>query len=352
MKLPAEQWLKAVQDAAAKNPKEAAEIAKSGPVLPGTVRVAIAYQAAQGHVELESAELFEAGPTSPNLLPNGGFEEAGQGQRAMPLGWTRALEVSPFPRPALLHLQYLAQRRLRQSRQGPARLARDPHRPAQLADDRPGRRRNGHVFTAHRPEADRAALHRNPRLRQNRFPGRAEHRRRRRKGRPARRPCVHSHGPHSIGSNDWRLIRQVFRPRRPVESIRVMLCARGVNGYTLDDTGQQPQNNVVGQIWWDDVKVFEPESTDERTGGPRRQERAGCRRMQAPCLVEKLDLGERLLGENYLTGTYSQSHRRAARPVAAMGIYFSLRARRVRSSRPALQVPGKGRVRLRRSLMC
>src|SRR5207244_9462904 len=59
--------------------------------------------------------------------------------------------------------------------------------------------------------------------------------------------------PVSVGTDGWRLIRQVFRPRTPVTSIRLALCARGVNGYTLDDTGHQPQCNVVGTIWWDDV---------------------------------------------------------------------------------------------------
>src|SRR6185295_9201944 len=31
--------------------------------------------------------------------------------------------------------------------------------------------------------------------------------------------------PVSIGSDDWRLIRQVFRPREPVKSIKLKLCA-------------------------------------------------------------------------------------------------------------------------------
>src|SRR5207237_2769924 len=66
--------------------------------------------------------------------------------------------------------------------------------------------------------------------------------------------------PTSAGTDDWRLVRQVFRPRAPVKSLRLMLCARGVNGYTLDDTGAQPQNNVVGTVWWDDARLCEPET--------------------------------------------------------------------------------------------
>src|SRR5205814_7163983 len=39
--------------------------------------------------------------------------------------------------------------------------------------------------------------------------------------------------PLSIGSNDWRLVRQVFRPSAPVKELRLKLCVRGMNGYTL-----------------------------------------------------------------------------------------------------------------------
>src|SRR5262249_27661687 len=73
-------------------------------------------------------------------------------------------------------------------------------------------------------------------------------------------PFIHM-APHSIGTDGWRMIRQVFRPRRPLQSVRILLAARGINGYTLNDTHQQPQNNVVGTIWWDDVTLAEPEST-------------------------------------------------------------------------------------------
>ncbi len=73
--------------------------------------------------------------------------------------------------------------------------------------------------------------------------------------------------PVSIGTDDWRLVRQVFRPRTPVQSLRLQLCARGVNGYTLDDTGTQPQNDVAGTRL---VGRCKPHRAGEYRGG------AGC----------------------------------------------------------------------------
>ena len=61
--------------------------------------------------------------------------------------------------------------------------------------------------------------------------------------------------PVSIGTDEWRQMRQVFRPRAPVRSCTLVLAARGVNGYTLDDTGTQPQANATGTVWWDEVEV-------------------------------------------------------------------------------------------------
>src|SRR5262249_2242295 len=107
--------------------------------------------------------------------------------------------------------------------------------------------------------------------------------------------------PVSIGTDDWRLVRQVFYPRAPVQSLRLLLCARGGNGYPLDDTGQQPQNNVVGTLWWDDLRLIEPESL------PAELAARGVRPPPAPPapppvhpVVESLDLGERMLGDNFL----------------------------------------------------
>src|SRR5262249_8951406 len=83
------------KDAAAKNPAEAAQVAKSGLVLPGTVSVAIRYKAAGGSIEVQQAELTEPGPDTPNLLPNGGFEAADA--EGYPAGWEPPVKYHYFP---------------------------------------------------------------------------------------------------------------------------------------------------------------------------------------------------------------------------------------------------------------
>ena len=292
-----------MHDAAAKNPKEMAELAKAGPILPGTVRVAIRYQAPKGQIEVETAELAEAGPTAPNLLAHGGFEEASKDDASKPLGWTGPSKYRHFPG----RLYYI----FNTWHNG----AFDNRGKVQLDSllSHTGSRSLQMIV----PAGDEMAMSSAPIVL---------------KQKEARLLEVHAYvkteslavlnidavdekgdrldghtfihmAPHSVGSNDWRLIRQVFRPRRPIESIRLMLCARGVNGYTLDDTGQQPQNNVVGHVWWDDVKLFEPESTADDLSA--RGVKTVTTKAPASALLEKLDLGERLLGENYLAGSFS-----------------------------------------------
>ena len=95
VKLPATDWLKAITAAAAKDPKDAAESAKAGPVLPGTARVTIRTTAKTGRVEVEAAELLAAGAEGPNLLPNGGFEVEGAGLPAA--GWSVPAKYRYFP---------------------------------------------------------------------------------------------------------------------------------------------------------------------------------------------------------------------------------------------------------------
>ena len=106
--------------------------------------------------------------------------------------------------------------------------------------------------------------------------------------------------PLSIGTNDWRLLRQVFRPADPLKSLRLKLCASGMNGYTLDDTGHQPQQNACGIVWWDDVRLMEPESTKAELASRGLTPVAPLTSVAAPHL-SRLDLGERLLGGNVLT---------------------------------------------------
>src|SRR5439155_153132 len=88
-------WLKAAEDAAAKDPKEKAAAAKSGPALPGMARVAISYRGKTGRLEVEQAELRDPGPTSPTLLPDGDFETLDD--KSYPRGWSGPAKYRYFP---------------------------------------------------------------------------------------------------------------------------------------------------------------------------------------------------------------------------------------------------------------
>jgi len=260
VKLPASQWLQATRDAAAKDPKEAAAVEKDGLQLPVTAGVSINYTGKTGRVEVQQAELVSAEPRLVNLLLCGDFE--GLTTPDYPAGWSRQAEYTYFaPRgyyrfntwhnngfpqrgPVTLDTlvahngnsslkmivasgdeKYVASDPIILNQKEPRLIevsawVKTDHLNALNieATDEKGQRLDGFIF-------------------------------------------VHK-APISIGTDDWREIRQVFRPREPVQSIKLLLCARGVNGYTLDDTGYQPQNNVSGTIWWDDVQVYEPESSE------------------------------------------------------------------------------------------
>src|SRR6185369_16278683 len=76
VELPAAAWLQAARDAAPRDAKEAAELARSGPALPATVSVSLHYAAPAGRLEVDRAELLETALSdaeAPNLLSNAGF---------------------------------------------------------------------------------------------------------------------------------------------------------------------------------------------------------------------------------------------------------------------------------------
>src|SRR5262249_29714354 len=149
---------------------------------------------------------------------------------------------------------------------------------------------------------------------------------------------------HSIGTDEWRLLRQVFRPRRPVQAVRLVLCARGVNGYTLDDTGQQPQNNVVGLVWWDDVRLYEPETTATELAG-RGVKAAPATGKADRVHLKNLDLGERLLGGNALTAVVVNPG--AAESFALRWEFASPTGKKYSFTGEAQKVPAGGKAVLR-----
>jgi hypothetical protein len=303
VKLAAADWLKAAQDAAAKNPKEAADVAKAGLTLPGTARVAIHYQAKEGQVEVERAELVSAGPESPNLLTHGGFDDDDQNELLLPgypTGWSKPEKYRTFPGRLyyLFNTWHNAASDNRGTVSGDRMVAHSGLRSLRMivpSGDEVSV--SSPVVTLNQKEArliEVSAWVKTDRLCMLNLDAVDD------AGQPLDGfPFIHM-APVSIGTDDWRQVRQVFRPRQPVKTMRLRLCARGTNGFTLDDTGLQPQNNVVGIVWWDDVQVREPEST------PAELMVRGVKPIPTPNKFggrqfTNLDWGERLQGKNVLT---------------------------------------------------
>jgi hypothetical protein len=297
VKLAAADWLKAVKEAAAKDPKEVAEQVKAGPALPDFARVTLRYQGKTGRIEVEHAELVEPGPEGPNLVSNGNFDSLDATE--YPEGWSHPVKYRYFP-PGHYYIFNTWHN------------ANFPNRGPVTTDDlvaSTGRRSLKMIVASGDEKAvvsdpialnqteprlvEVSALVKTDRLCMLQIDAVND--------KDQRLDCfnfIHK-APVSIGSDDWRRIRQVFRPRQPVKAIRLQLCARGVNGYTLDDTGTQPQNNIVGTVWWDNVSLCEPESTPAELAA--RGVKASRNLPIYQVHLEQLDLGERMLGENVLT---------------------------------------------------
>jgi hypothetical protein len=302
VKLPAAKWLEAVKAAAVKDPKDAAEVARAGPVLPGVVSVTIRYQAAAGKVEIERAELIEPGPSAPNLLFNGGFETAGATDKDYPAGWGHAAKYRHFPGRLyyLFNTWHNSPAENRGKVQADSLVMHGGARSLQMivpAGDEVAVAAQPVVLNQKEPRlVEVSAWVRTDSLCMLHLDAVSE------KGERLDGFSFVNMAPLSVGTDEWRLVRQVFRPRQPVQSVRLLLCARGVNGSTLDDTGMQPQNNVVGTVWWDDVSLFEPESTAAELSA-RGVKPVPPANTSTQVHLADLDLGERLLGDNVLRAT-------------------------------------------------
>jgi len=308
VKLPAQQWLDAIKKT---------DNDPNGPVLPGTASVALRFKGA-GEVEIGQAELSEPGPASPNLLPNGGFEQLDAND--YPAGWRQQEKYTYFP-PGNYYLFNTWHNTTFFNR---GRVEADPfvmHGGANslkmivAAGDEKHVDSNLIVLNQQQPrlievqawvKTDRLCMLQIDAVDEN-------------NNRLEGMLFIHK-AAVSIGTDDWRLVRQVFRPRQPVKSIRLMLCARGVNGYTLDDTGDQPQNTVCGTIWWDDVTVTEPESTNQELG--KRNVTLANPFTDLPSRAIRLDnlsFGEEMTGTNTLRATLVNPG-----PAANLGVRLQL----------------------------
>lgn len=302
VKLPAAAWVQARAAAVAKTPAEATEVAKSGSLLPASVNVAIKYSGKTGEAELVNAELTATEPASPNILPHGGFESSPTGEN-YPTGWDRPEKYTYFP-PGYYYMFTTWHNRNSPNR-GPVELE-----PLVTHSGRQSLRMSV-------PSGDEKSVASAPIKLKQTEPRLIEVSAWVKTNHLAflQIDAVDEQGqridcfnflhkmPVSIGTNEWRQIRQVFRPKKPLDSIRLKLCARGVNGYTLDDTDSQPQNNTCGTIWWDDVRLTEPEST--ATELATRGLKAIVEPSATPDVrITNLDLGEQLIGSNTIRGTF------------------------------------------------
>lgn len=268
-------------------------------LLPAVVSITIRFAARAGSVELGAIELTEPSPATPNLLPNGRFDAAGADGH--PARWERPEKYRYFPpRPYYLFNSWHNARFDNRGRvdldrvivaSGTASLKMivPSGDEVSIASDliRLRQREPRLIEVSARVKTDALCMldidavdARGERLDGFRY--------------------VHK-SPVSIGTDGWRRVRQVFRPRTPVGAFRLKLCARGANGYTLDATGAQPQGNVVGTVWWDDVRVHEPESTSQELQGRGVASVSDDTAVATRPRLTDLDPGERRLGDNVLT---------------------------------------------------
>ena len=289
-KIPASVWFQTVTNGA----------------LPGFAQVSLQYKNPTGSVEIISAELTASAPATPNLLVNGGFETLDK-KTGYPEGWSQPEKYRYFP-PRHYYIFNTWHNAVFDNR-GPVTVdslvthsgAHSLKMIVPAGDEK---------FVASQPivlnqtearlievsvwvRTDRLCMLQIDAVDQD----------------GKRLDCfdfIHKM-PVSIGTDGWRQLRQIFRPRTPVQSVRLQLCTRGVNGYTLDDTTTQPQNTVTGTIWWDEVRLFEPESTPAELA-KRNVQLVPDRKPASPGpQIATLDLGERLLGANALSVTLTNA---------------------------------------------
>jgi hypothetical protein len=328
-------WRQAAQALAEKDSAEGQQASAAGLALPASARVTIRYAAAAGEIEIERTELVEAGSPSPNLLSDGGFEEKGSGD--LPLGWEGPERYTYFP-PGRYYLFNTWHNEGFENRGRPAIDSLVVHggrtslrMPVPAGDETAVR---SPPVALHQKEPrliEVTAWVKTDRVNQIQIDAVNE------KGERLDGFDFINKALISIGTDDWRLVRQVFRPRAPVESVRVLLCARGVNGYTLGGRAYEPQNNAAGTVWWDDVRLAEPESTEAELAA-RGVAAADARQVPAGLRLTALELGERLVGENVLLATVA-----GAEVGAKLGLELEIRSPRGKHRRYATPIESVSR---------
>jgi hypothetical protein len=111
------------------------------------------------------------------------------------------------------------------------------------------------------------------------------------------------------GTFGWRYVRKCFATPhgQAVKGVRVRLCARGMNGHTLDDAGTRSYAMATGTVWWDDVRVTE--RTSDAAALQARGVKIPPSEEVAPGANADgdLDLGQRFFGINALTYSFTNN---------------------------------------------
>lgn len=268
--------------------------------LPGSVVVEIKYTGAAGEMTVLAATLDDAGPLAQNLLANGGFEQLDN--NGYPVGWSQPEKYYYFA-PGIYY-NFNTWCNSTSPNRGPVAadslITATGHNSLKMivatGDEKCVRSTPIKLNQAepHLIEVD--VLVKTDQIGMMQIDAENE------KGQRLNGFNFIHKQIISIGTDDWRLVRQVFAPTAPVKELTIKLCARGLNGYTLDDTREQPQNNAVGTIWWDAVKVTEPESTAQELAA-RGTVIPADNDGKTNTRLENLIIGDRLIGKNTLTAT-------------------------------------------------
>ena len=119
-------------------------------------------------------------------------------------------------------------------------------------------------------------------------------------------PGGYNMGTTGAGTYDWMMVHKYFAPRKPVKSLRLVLCVRGFDGTKL------PDKNIVGTVWLDDLQLFEHGVARESipvASIPKQPEPV---KNTSGFRVTNIDLGQRLWGKNRLAVTIGFEPRAAA----------------------------------------
>ena len=111
------------------------------------------------------------------------------------------------------------------------------------------------------------------------------------------------------GTFGWRYVRKFFfsAAGKPIQALRVRLCARGANGHTLDDAGTRSYDLASGTVWWDDLAVYERTSTADELRARGVTIPAAAAPKAGAWTDAALDFGQRFVGENQFAATLTSS---------------------------------------------